>query len=184
MKSLRGQFLVASPHLGDANFYHTVVLMIQHDQQGAFGLVVNRPSDTSLKDVWQQVDQTPCASSQPLFLGGPIEGPLMAIHTRADSSDAEILPDLHFATQREHLQQVVGREALPFRVFTGYAGWAPGQLDGEMEAGGWLTLPATAALAFFDPSDELWQEAVHRIGGEILGQALRRDDLPGDVSMN
>ena len=81
MKSLKGHFLVASPHLADANFYRSVVLMIQHDEDGAVGLVLNRPTDNTIAEVWEMISESPCDVQGCVSIGGPVAGPLMALHT-------------------------------------------------------------------------------------------------------
>jgi len=81
MKSLQGHLLIASPTLLDPNFRKSVVLLVQHNEEGAMGLVLNRPTETKLCEAWTQVAETDCASDASLNLGGPCEGPLMALHT-------------------------------------------------------------------------------------------------------
>ena len=72
MNSLRGQFLIASPHLPDSNFYRSVVLMIQHDDEGAFGVILNRPTENTVSEIWEMITDEPCESLQPINLGGPV----------------------------------------------------------------------------------------------------------------
>ena len=88
MNSLRGHFLVASKFLADPNFARTVVLLVQHDEDGAFGVVLNRRAGSTVEELWSQVGQANCNSQQPVYVGGPVPGPLMAIH--ADRSQAEV----------------------------------------------------------------------------------------------
>jgi putative transcriptional regulator len=184
MKSLRGSLLVASPHLPDPNFARSIVLMIQHGEQGAFGLVLNRPSDNRLQEVWSQVTDEPCPADTLIYLGGPVPGPLMSLHTKRSCSEEEIRPGIYFATQRENVLQLVRENAQPFRVFSGYAGWGEGQLEGELEVGGWLTCDATHRFVFPAPGEDVWKQAVHKIGDEILRSSLHIDDVPDDPSLN
>jgi putative transcriptional regulator len=184
MKSLQGQLLIASPHLPDPNFEHTVVLMIQHNQQGALGLVLNRPSDSRLREIWEQVTDQPCPADQPIYVGGPVPGPLMAIHTRKSCVEEEVRRGIYFATQREHLEELVRENAQPFHVFSGYSGWGEGQLENEMEAGGWLTCPATRKLVFPPPGENIWKKAVQQIGSEILRSSLHIEGVSDDPSLN
>ena len=93
MSSLKGKLLVASPQLSDPNFHRTVVLIIEHNDEGAFGLVLNRTSSKTIKQVWERVTDEPCESDQPLHVGGPVGGPLIAVHQHAVFSDLQ-LPDL------------------------------------------------------------------------------------------
>ena len=78
--SLQGQFLVASPHLGDGNFNRSVVLIIKHDDDGAFGLVLNRPTGNTVGDVWRMVTEQELDCDRPIYLGGPVQGPLVCLH--------------------------------------------------------------------------------------------------------
>ena len=90
MKSLAGNLLIASPFLGDQNFNKSVVLIIQHTEEGAFGLVLNRPTNFRMADVWDIVsDDEPCPADAVIHYGGPVEGPLMALHTKRSRSEHE-----------------------------------------------------------------------------------------------
>jgi putative transcriptional regulator len=184
MNSLRGHFLVASPHLPDPNFNRTVVLMVHHDEHGAFGLVLNRPTDATLDEVWRQVSDTPIESRQPIFLGGPVPGPLMAIHTHAQHADDDVIPGVYLSSQKEHMETIVEENLQPFLMFSGYSGWGEGQLEGEMEMGGWLTAPATREAIFTSENDELWKRVVSGIGDDILRSAVNIDQFPDDPSLN
>jgi putative transcriptional regulator len=165
--TLEAHLLAASPHMDDTNFARAVVLMIQHDDAGAFGLVLNHPSEHSMEEVWQRVGEGKCALHQPLNLGGPVEGPLVALHDDAALAEREILPGVFFASQRGALEQLVEFPAGPVRLFSGYSGWGGGQLEEEVRVGAWLALPASSELVFFD-GDDLWKTVAGRIGGEIL----------------
>jgi putative transcriptional regulator len=183
MRSLRGHFLVASPHLMDPNFYRSVVLMVQHDEAGALGLIVNRPTGKTIQDVWQMVSDEPCDCDSPIFLGGPVRGPLAALHAQEGHSNIEVGPGLFYTVDDKSLSEVMRADAASYRVFIGYAGWAPGQLESELEAGGWLTTPAAADEVFSEP-DRLWHEVSRRIGREFLASTLKPKVLPDDPSLN
>lgn len=182
MPTLQGQFLVASPYLGDGNFNRSVVLVIKHDEDGAFGLVLNRPTDSTVSDIWKVVAETPSDCLDPIYLGGPVSGPLVALHSLSSASEAEVVEGVFFSAHKDHLDRVV-RAQPPFRLFSGYSGWDKGQLDGEMEAGGWLTCPATAEFVFYKP-DDLWEQLVRIIAREILAPAIKTNQLPSDPSLN
>ena len=107
MESLESQLLVAVPQLSDANFYRTVVLMIQHDEQGAAGLVLNRPSEILLSDVLQDLLGTSIESQDHLYLGGPVEGPMLAIHQNDEFADDNITDSLYLASQRSTLEGLI-----------------------------------------------------------------------------
>jgi putative transcriptional regulator len=183
MKSLRGHFLVASPHLADPNFYKSVVLMIKHDDEGAFGLVLNRPTDNTVADFLKLVGEEELDCPQPIFVGGPVSGPLMALHRLKSAAEAEVLPGLYFAAHKDKLQRIVSQTLKPFRFFSGYAGWTGGQLEDELAAGGWLTAKVKKEL-IFRPADELWEQIVRTIGESILGKSMKLKHLPENPSLN
>ena len=184
MHSLQGHLLIASPHLGDPNFARSVVLMVQHESEGALGLVLNQPSSKAICDVWQQLTGEESQRGDPIYVGGPLEGPLMAVHTSQPSSETEIVPGLFFATHRDHINNLVEKAETPFRLFSGYSGWGEGQLDGEMEAGGWLTLPASAEFVFGTTDEELWHAVVREVGSDILKADPQIRQWPNDPSLN
>jgi putative transcriptional regulator len=183
MQSLQGFFLVAAPRLAESNFYHTVVLMVSHDAKGALGLVLTRPSNSPIGEVWEQLTEEECDHHDPIYIGGPVEGPLMAVHQEPDCSEQEIVQGVHFTTDRDHLGQILGQHERPFRIFSGYSGWSAGQLERELKAGGWLTVPATVDWIFSD-DDELWKEVSQAIGLELLQRTLRPKHVPEDASAN
>lgn len=183
MKSLKGHFLVASPRLADPNFYRSVVLMVQHDAEGAMGVVLNRKTSSTIAELWHLVSQTECVSDEPVFVGGPVSGPLLALHRHAALAESEVLPGVYFAAEQDAVVQIVSDPQGPFRLFVGYSGWSAGQLEDELEAGGWLTDPATCDDVFSDPGD-LWNRIARRIGLEILGPTLKNVRIPDDPSVN
>ena len=119
MKSLKGHFLVASPHLADPNFFRSVVLMLQHDEEGAFGVVLNRPTNNTVADVWSLVSQLPCDSREPVHVGGPVAGPLIALHTDLPHSEMEVAGGVYFTSDKESIIQIVTQPAGAFRLFGG-----------------------------------------------------------------
>jgi putative transcriptional regulator len=154
MSSLAGKFLVARPSLLDPNFRQTAVLLLQHDSNGAFGLVVNRPTE---------VEGVPF----PILLGGPcpLQGMLM-LHGHADWIDADdespgrrVAPGIFLgdASCMERISDPPEGQSLRFRMFTGYAGWGPNQLEGELSAGAWSVAPASAELLFDTPVEQIWR---------------------------
>jgi putative transcriptional regulator len=183
MQSLKGKLLIASPHLLDPNFAQTVVLMVQHTEDGALGVVLNRPSDSTLGQVWNELLERPCESHDPIFLGGPCPGPLMAIHKHPLCIDLEIGEELFFATQKEHLETLVEQDVAPLRVFSGYAGWAATQLETELEVGSWLVAESSERAVFGDSMD-LWRSLSRQVGENILFSALGIKEAPEDPSVN
>jgi putative transcriptional regulator len=182
-KSLTGHFLVASRYLRDPNFARSVVLMIQHDHQGAVGVVINRPSERTVREVWEVKGFDPCDRDDRIYVGGPVEGPLVAVHAQEPFSEHEILPGLYFSMHRDAVDLIVRKRDQPFRLYSGHAGWGSGQLEGELEAGGWLHTRATKDDVFA-AHETIWKTVTQRIGLEIMAPELDRDHLPPDPSLN
>jgi putative transcriptional regulator len=180
--SLQGHFLVASPHLPDPNFFRSVVLMIQHNDSGAFGVVLNRPSRKTVRELWALLGEGGCHCEQAVYLGGPVEGPLLALHTHPACAQNDVLPGLFMATRKEYLKRVFQSESR-YRIFCSYSGWGPGQLESELEAGGWLTHPATLDDIFAD-ADHLWRRITGKIGLQILAPTIGKRGVPDEPWLN
>jgi putative transcriptional regulator len=182
-KWLAGHFLVASRCLRDTNFVQSVVLMIHHDHQGAMGVVINRPSDKTVREVWEMIGNDPCEREDQIFVGGPVPGPLVALHSLQAFSDHQVLPGLFFSTHRDELDLIVRKKDVSLRLCSGNAGWGSGQLEGELEAGGWLYTRATVGDVFSD-HESIWKKVTARIGLEIMVPEIDREQLPRDPSLN
>jgi putative transcriptional regulator len=183
MNSLAGQFLVASPQLADPNFAQSLVLLIQHNQEGAFGVVVNRPLPKTLQELWRELGSSPCHSHQPVYLGGPVPGPLMALHNRPELGEGEPVPGVFFAAKKLHLDTLVLSEEPAYKIFVGHSGWGAGQLENEIQQGAWRTIPATAEQVFStDP--QLWETLFREMGQAVLKSILHLKELPPDPTVN
>lgn len=183
MKSLQGQLLVATPKLMDPNFFHTVILMVQHSDEGALGVVLNRPLETTIQTAWEQVSEIPCNIEGVLHQGGPCEGPLMVVHGDAALSQIEVVPGVHFSTDKDSVEQLVTNESGPAKFFVGYSGWAGGQLEREMEEGAWLTIEATSDRVF-SGGTELWETLLKTISRAAKFPYLNPKLIPDDPSLN
>lgn len=181
--SLEAHLLAASPHMEDSNFARSVVLLIQHGEEGAFGVVLNRPSEHNLRNVWNQVGEGECALDQPLRLGGPVEGPLLALHDDETLSEREVLPGVHFASQREAITRLVQAPTGPVLLFSGYSGWGGGQLENEVRVGSWLSLPAKSDYVFYS-GDDLWKDVISDIGDDVIRGGGRIKHVPPAPWMN
>jgi putative transcriptional regulator len=162
-----GNLLAAVPDLRDPNFFRSVVLIFQHDEEGAAGLVLNRQLPVLVKDVAREALELEGDFSDSLFWGGPVEGPLMALHRFPAAAELQVAPGLFFSMQKHNLQALLERRDQAFRIFSGYAGWGVGQLESELEAGGWLSLPAKSDQVFAQP-DSLWQWVCEEVGRRII----------------
>lgn len=180
---LAGQLLVASRKLRDPNFSKTVVLMLEHNEDGALGVVLNRAVDRTIEEVWDAVEFDPCESQQALNQGGPVPGPLIALHTSEELSEKTVLPGLYLSMQKATVDPLVRQDEHPFRLYSGNSGWGGGQLEGELKEGGWLTAPAEAGDVFAAP-DAIWERVTNRIALDILMPGIDPDGIPDDPSLN
>lgn len=175
---LSGHFLVSDFDLADPNFRRTVVLMIDHDEEGAFGLVVNRPSPFTLGEVVEGMGDSP-ASSIPVYVGGPVQQNALFVLHEEDPASAgasgtveQPVAGVTFSPATQGLVDWLKDEwgALPeaarpaVRVYVGYSGWASGQLEGELEADAWVVLRATREIVFHPDPTSAWEEALARKG--------------------
>lgn len=181
--SLSGHLLVASRKLRDPNFQRTVVLLLEHNDDGALGVVLNRVVDRTIQQVWEAVEFDPCDNQQLLNQGGPVPGPLIALHTSKRLGEKQVLPGLFMSMQKDKVDLLVRQEKHPFRLYTGNSGWGGGQLEDELRQGGWLTTPATADDVFTD-SDQVWDAVTNRIALGVLLPGHDPKSSPGDPSLN
>ncbi len=187
MDSLRGQLLIASPHLMDPNFRQTVVFLIEHHQEGALGVVLNRPSTMPLDEMWQQLGNASLSlgnQERVVYFGGPVEGHVLCLHTHQEASETEFVPGVHLATDPERIRLALSAMSQHCRVFWGYAGWGEGQLEAELRFGGWLLLPASADLVFHNDLESFWKEAVSLAGEALLRSSLHLRKFPDDPEIN
>lgn len=183
MSCVEGKLLVASPQLQDPNFYRTVLLMVRHDDEGAYGLVVNRPTNQSVETVMEMLLECPCPREGQILYGGPVEGPLVVLHDSPNKADIECGNDLFLASCQDRVRQLMEDKQARVLVLDGYAGWGPGQLDDELRVGGWLVADIDIAELFGD-SDMMWEKAVRRIGREILDAVSGIIPPPPDPMFN
>jgi putative transcriptional regulator len=181
-KFLKGQLLLDSGQLQGSFFQRTVVLICQHDAEGAFGLVLNRSTGNNVGDMI--VAALPEAlKASPLYLGGPVQpSALSFLHSDMFTPDANVIPNLSLGHSLDALVEL-GDSLSPARkikLFAGYAGWSPGQLEDEMKRKAWLTHPASLELVFDTSSEALWQTILRRKGWKyrLLSQ------MPEDPSLN
>lgn len=168
MENLSGKLLIAIPDLGDGNFYRSVVLVFQHDSEGASGVILNRPSEITVGQVWDEISDAHIESDLVVNVGGPVEGPLLSLHTCQELSETEVIKGVYLSFSRENLNTLVADHTDDeYRIFSGYSGWGPGQLDQEMKVGGWLTFAARKEHVFGD-TDKLWKSVCEDVGRDIL----------------
>jgi putative transcriptional regulator len=183
MKSLKGHLLIASPEMPDDDFAETVVLLVEHAEDGAYGLTLNQPTDMTVKEAWAQNNDSPCRINGLVYAGGPCGEFLTALHTDQALSNIEVAPGLHYTQEPGRLAQLVEQHVHPIKFFASFSGWDEGQLEAELEDGSWLTTPALPEHVFAY-GDELWQELAKRIVGERTLSMLKIKHRPDDPSAN
>jgi putative transcriptional regulator len=179
---LKGQLLLDSGQLSGSFFQHTVVLICQHDAEGAFGLVLNRAMGKNVGEVIV-ADLPEALKDCPLYEGGPVQpSALSFLHSDALLLDGNVIPNLSLGHSVDELVELgeAFSTTRKLKMFAGYAGWSPGQLENEMKHKAWLTHPASLELVFDPAPEQLWQVILRRKGGKyrLLAQS------PEDLSLN
>jgi putative transcriptional regulator len=155
MRKLLGHLLAAPPQERDPDFVGTVILLIQQSEEQAFGVVLNRPTTTTVRQAWRS--KSPCQCDAVVYSGGPVSGPFMALHSDPSLGEIEVLPGVYYSVQKKQLEQLVRRPTHPLRIFDSHVGWGPGQMERFLEKGPWRTTPATPEHVF-DAKPNLWEE--------------------------
>lgn len=175
VSSLKNQFLIAMPGLEDPNFSRTVTYVCDHDERGAMGIVVNRPSELHLSDVLEHMgieNHDPWAADQIVFLGGPVQEERgFVLHMPREGgwkSSIAVTDDIGITTSRDILEAMARGEG-PHRslVALGYAGWGAGQLEDEIRQNTWLSGPAEPEILFNTPPAKRWDAAARLLGVDL-----------------
>jgi putative transcriptional regulator len=180
MDTLQGQLLIASPSLLDSNFRRTVVLVTEHSDEGAAGLVLNRPSPASVSELVPELEPV-VEDDEQVWLGGPVQrNAVLVLGEFVDPEDAAVplFGALGFPSLEEPDEVVPATTRR--RVFAVYAGWGAGQLESELGREDWIIEPAQPDDAFTEAPDELWAEVLRRKGG--IYELVAR--IPEDPSVN
>jgi putative transcriptional regulator len=181
MESLRGQLLVASPTLLDPNFSRTVVLIAEHGDEGAMGIILNRASELAVADAAPMLAELVQAGGA-VHAGGPVQPTAVVVVAEFDEPEraAALIVDSVGFVAAETDFDTLGADVSRVRVFAGMAGWGPGQLEAELEREDWIVEPAGADDVFCDDPDALWGVVLERKGGQYA--LLAR--MPPDPSLN
>ena len=180
MESLQGHLLIAGSSLLDPNFRHTVVLIGHHDEEGAVGVVLNRRSEVEVADA-----APPLAGlvepGERLFIGGPVQSEAAVVLADLEHPErAKVIAFGSIGFLPEETDPDALGEIRRARVFAGYAGWGPGQLEGELDEGSWIVEPALPIDVFTDDPEALWGAVLRRKGPRFALLA----SMPFDPSMN
>ncbi len=183
--NLTNQFLIAMPGMADGNFAGTVVYMCEHNEKGALGLVINRPIEINLRNLFEKVDlslEREDLATKPVYFGGPVQTERgFVLHESLDeegghyNSTLRIADGLEMTTSRDVLE-ALSNGAGPRKVFItlGYSGWSAGQLEDELGRNGWLTVAAEPGIIFDTPVEQRYDKALSLLGidrGFLMGEA-------------
>lgn len=165
--SQKGQLLLDSGQLTGSFFHRTVVLICQHDREGAFGLVLNRPTDNAVGEALV-ADIPEALKEQKIYVGGPVQPTALSfLHSDTFIIESVVIPNLQLGHSLESLTELGNSysAAKQLRLFAGYAGWAGGQLEDELKRQAWVTHPATLDLVFQADSQQLWRAILRQKEG-------------------
>jgi putative transcriptional regulator len=178
--SLRGKLLIASPTMVDPNFARTVVFITEHNAEGAMGIVLNRPSDTSVESVVPELAEI--GGGEPIYVGGPVQPEALVLLAEFSNLEAAawiVVADVGLASADVDLDELAG-SVRRGRVYAGYSGWGPGQLEGEMDVDSWIVEPPLPTELFPEDPMKLWSDVLARKGGQY--SLIAR--MPSDPSLN
>jgi putative transcriptional regulator len=180
-ESVRGRLLIAAPTLPDGNFSRTVVLMAEHSDDGAMGVILNRPATVTVGEAVEDLSGV-VDPDEPVYVGGPVQQQSVIVLAEFDDESLAgelILPGIGFAGAGSDFDELAS-SVLRARVFAGCAGWAPGQLEAELEREDWIVADPDPEDLFADEADELWAAVLRRMGGNYALIAR----MPVDPSVN
>ena len=174
--ALKGSLLVATPTLLDPNFRRTVVLLLEHTEEGAVGVVLNRPSETPTGQAIPDLAGV-VADDDPVFIGGPVSpGSVIALGDHREVDGLDVVCGTVAAVEFGTSPQELAEQVIRVRAFAGYAGWGSGQLEGELEEEAWITAAALADDVFTPDPDGLWSQVLERMGNQFALLARMPDD--------
>jgi putative transcriptional regulator len=177
--SLQGKLIVSSPSLVDPNFRKTVVLIAHHDEDGALGLVLSRPSDVAAVEAVPVLEGLP-GSADPVFVGGPVQPDAFMVLAEFEDigqAAAPIMGEVGFMPADVEPGELAIKR---LRLFAGYSGWGSGQLEDELAEDSWIVVDAATEDAFADDPDELWRTVLQRKGGAFS----LMENMPYDPGLN
>ncbi len=177
--SLEGKLLISKPAVHADTFSGTITFLVEHDQGGAVGLILNRPSELLLADAFSEWGSL-APEAEPIFFGGPVERGAMVALADGSFGGGELALGLRSIDLERQVPLVRAEGVERIRVFAGYAGWGPAQLEGELAVGAWWLADATKEDVFNDDPGNLWKSVLSRAGGELAWFA----HYPQDPSLN
>lgn len=171
--SLRDHFLIAMPGMRDSAFAHAVTYICEHTEKGAMGIVINNAMPLFIRDIFVQMELTDQAGigNQAVFAGGPVQierGFVLHSSEKEWQSTLKISPRINLTASRDIIEALAeGRGPEEYLIALGYAGWGEGQLEAEVAANSWLTLPADSNIIFHTPPEQRWSAAAQPLGIDL-----------------
>jgi putative transcriptional regulator len=181
LESRKGQLLIASGRLMDPNFARSVVLIVQHDEDGVLGVILNRPLEMSVAEACGPMVESAGEIEAAINQGGPCPGPLMVLHGDADAGGDPVIDGIYFTAEREPIERIMRAGTEPAKYFANYSGWGVDQLEREIKDGSWLIIPATAFDVFEAEPETHWNKLTARL---TAGGYINPEHIPDDPSMN
>ena len=185
--NLTNHFLIAMPSMADDNFSRSLVYVAEHNEEGALGIIVNRPLELSVKELLERVEITPQAEgldTAPVFFGGPVQtdrGFVLHRPIGGWQSSLQVTAEIALTSSKDILQALAeSGEPRDVLITLGYSGWSAGQLEDELKRKAWLTHPASLELVFDAQPEQLWQRILRQKGWQY--QLLSQ--MPEDPSVN
>ncbi len=163
-----GTFLIAARGMRDPNFAQTVVFLVDCDAQGAFGLIINRPTRHTLAELWPEIAGLEARS---VYYGGPVFPNRLLFLVRSDDAAQEmrrVIPGVQLGSDELTLKRIIAEGKEDFRTYAGYSGWGPGQLDYEVTRGDWHIIPAEKRFVFDSQPAEVWDELIQRVDIQVV----------------
>ena len=171
-----GSLLIATESISDTPFYQAVILILQSNKAGTIGVTLNQPANDEIKLAWQQLPGQRC-DDRFLVRGGPIDGPVFAIHQNHHLGEIEMPGGIFVTAQANKFKELANLKNTPYRIAFGIVGWKPGQLQSEVNHGLWYCSDSSNADQIFCDPGNLWEEAMERHGSNILHDILSKTNF-------
>lgn len=184
MPFFNGYLLIASHRMQDSFFSKSVVLLLAHSEEGAAGLMINRPTEATVSDLSHSIFSHSFDWEKPIWLGGPVSGPLVVLHGESRLADHEVVPGVFSTVEDTKVRQALKRRVDPSIVAINYAGWGPGQLEKELLDDSWEVLPATEQMVFAHPQVDLWRMTFQQARSQKLLSLVNIREVPEDPRWN
>ena len=183
-----GKLLVATPRVPVGfPFSKAVILVLQDSDEGIFGVVLNRPASPEMLMAWQKVADRPTFAAEKLVAGGPVQGPILAIHCEQELAEVEIDGGIFVSVQKDAIEQLSAMEldhkGIPFRIVLGAVSWDYGHLENEIDHGAWFVVDGEPDQIFADPA-LMWEQSVRRYGAQSITELTGVRDFPADPLLN